>query len=131
MREKLPRGSEFALGVSKKGASSTIHCNMAFSVFGVAQPGVTQAFINARLLEGAAAITMDEKRTKLVGGITIMDGFLAIEPRVQIIMKAMYIQGGKMHDVDITCIRTGVPAVLNMEDLKTARQFFDSISVSP
>lgn len=108
-----------------------MHCNMAFKLFGAAQPGVTQAFINARLLEGAAAITMDEKRTKTVGGITIMDGFLAIKPRIQIIMKAMYVRGGKMHDVDVTCIRTGAPAELSMEDLKTARQFFDSISVTP
>lgn len=131
VREQLPRGSDFVLGVSKKVPSATIHCNMTFKVFAAAQPGVTQAFINARLLEGADAITMHEKRVKMVGGITIMDGFLPMERRLQIIMKAMYVQGGKMHDIDVTCIRTGAPPDLSTEDLKTARQFFDSISVTP
>lgn len=105
-------------------------CNLTINLVGPAQPGFTQAVMNDRLKAGAGSITLDEKRVATKGGLTFIDGFLAMSPRILINLKAFYVRSGKIYDASMKCGSKN-PGELTMDDLATARQLFDTISVTP
>lgn len=133
-REGLKTGSkEIELAVSKGDKASglpVLHCKLAIKLLGTAPPDLTQAALNARMQAGAKSITLDEKRLTTKGGITFIDGFLSMTPRILIEMKTFYVRAGVLFDANMECLRTPDP-MLTMGDLKIARELFDTVSVTP
>jgi hypothetical protein len=134
VRHDLPKADELVFAVSKgeRGSGSpALSCNLKIKLIGpAAQPGFTQSMMNARLQAGAGGFTVDEKRVATAGGITFIDGFLAMSPRILIILRAFYVRDGNVYDADMKCGSKN-PGELTMDDLATARQLFDTISVTP
>lgn len=132
-RHEPPRTSDivFAASTGQRGSGSpAVSCNLTITLVGPAQPGLTQAVMNARLQAGAGSITLDEKRVATKGGLTFIDGFLAMSPRILINLKAFYVRDGKVYDAFMKCGSMN-PGELTMDDLATARRLFDTISVTP
>jgi hypothetical protein len=130
-RRELPSGDEavFLLAKGKRGSGSpALTCKLTLKLLGPAAPGLTQDGMNARLQAGAASITLDEKRIATNGGLTTIDGFLAMEPRILMVLKAFYVSGGNLHDAYMEC-GSHNPGELTMADLAAARELFDTISV--
>lgn len=130
-RRELPRGDEATLLLAKGKRGSglpALTCKLTLKLLGPAAPGITQAAMNARLQAGAASITLDEKRVATNGGLTTIDGFLAMEPRILMVLKAFYVSGGNLHDAYMEC-GSHNPGELTMADLAAARELFDTISV--
>lgn len=133
VRHTPPKNSDIVFAASKgtRGSSSpAVSCRLTIKVLGPAAPGITQASMNARLQAGAASISLDAKRVSTRGGLTFIDGFLPMTPRILISLKAFYVSGGNLHDAAMDCGSMN-PGELSMDDLATARELFDTISVKP
>jgi hypothetical protein len=131
VRHTPPKNSDIAFAASKgtRGSGSpAVSCRLTIKVMAQAAPGTSQASLNARLQAGAASISLDAKRVSTKGGLTFIDGFLPMTPRILISMKAFYVSGGNLHDATMDCgsMNSGE---LSMDDLATARELFDTISV--
>lgn len=128
-----PKNSDIVFAASKgtRGSGApAVSCRLKINLMAQAVPGTTQASLNARLQAGAASISLDAKRVTTKGGLTFIDGFLPMTPRILISMKAIYVSGGKLHDVSMDCGSLNSDE-LKVADLTTARELFDTISVKP